>query len=113
MRAVRAYVEGTLIVAGLILLFIAQDRTLGADGLARYVALRELLEQGTLSDTIYSLIGPLFAVPLLILGNLAGDVESWLRAYNIVIFALGILLTWLMLRDLMDRDLLRKFLLLL
>lgn len=113
MRAVRAYVEGTLVVLGWVLLFLAQDRRLGADGLARYEALRQLLEKGEMPDTIYSLIGPLFAIPLWMLGNLAGDVEAWLKAYNIVIFGLGLLVTWLMLRNLMDRDLLRKFLLLL
>ncbi len=113
MRAVKAYVEGALIVAGWLVLFLAQDRTLGADGLARYQALRQLLETGTMPTTIYSLIGPLFALPLWMLGNLAGDVEDWLRAYNIVIFGLGLLITWLMLRDKMNRDLLRKFLLLL
>jgi hypothetical protein len=113
MRAVRAYVEGALVVAGWLVLFLAQDRRLGADGLARYEALRQLLEQRTMPDTIYSMIGPLFAIPLWMLGNLAGDVEGWLRAYNVVIFGLGLLITWLMLRDRMDRDLLRGFLLLL
>ena len=113
MRAVKAYVEGVLIIAGWLVLYLAQDRTLGADGLARYQALRQLLEQHQMPDTIYSLIGPLFATPLWMLGNVAGDVEGWLRAYNVVIFGLGLLITWLMLRDRMDRDLLRRFLLLL
>jgi hypothetical protein len=112
-RVVRAYVEGALIVLGWLLLVVTQDRRLGADGLARYEALRQLLEKGELPDTIYSLIGPLFATPLWVPGNLAGDVEGWLRAYNVIIFGLGLLITWLMLRNLMDRDLLRKFLLLL
>jgi hypothetical protein len=98
-----------LIIAGWLVLYLAQDRTLGADGLARYQALRQLLEQHQMPDTIYSLIGPLFATPLWMLGNVAGDVEGWLRAYNVVIFGLGLLITWLMLRDRMDRDLLRSF----
>ncbi len=115
MRAasVRAGVEGSLIVIGLMLLAIVQDQRLGADGLARYDALRMLLEQHQLSDTIYSMIGPLFAAPVWMLGVLAGDVDIWLRHYNLIIFALGIGFMFWLLRDLMDRDLLRRFLLLL
>ncbi|WP_203914401.1 hypothetical protein [Rhizocola hellebori] len=115
MRAasVRPGIEGSLIVIGLVLLTVAQDQRLGADGLARYDALRMLLEQGQLSDTIYSMIGPLFAAPVWLFGALAGDVDIWLRHYNVIIFALGIGVTYWLLRDLMDRDLLRRFLLLL
>lgn len=115
MRAgtVRAVIEGWLIMVGLLLLIIAQDQLLGADGLARYEALRQLLERGEMPETIYSMIGPLFATPVWMIGNIAGDVQIWLQHYNVIIFALGIGLTWWMLRDLMDRDLLRRFLLLL
>src|SRR5215218_8589573 len=99
MRAasVRPGIEGSLIVIGLVLLTIAQDQRLGADGLARYDALRMLLEQGQLSDTIYSMIGPIFAAPVWLFGALAGDVDIWLRHYNVIIFALGIGLTYWML----------------
>ena len=107
-----AGIEGALIVVGLVLLAVGQHHQITSDGRARFEALTELLDTGRLSDNQYSLIGPLVATPLWILGRLAGHVEAWLSYYNLAVFAIGLATMWLLLRDRMDRTLLRRFLLL-
>jgi hypothetical protein len=108
-----AAVETALILAGLVLLAIGQRHQITSDGRARYDALTQLFHTGVLSDNQYSLIGPLFATPLLLLGEAADNIEGYLRQYNLVVFVLGLAATYALLRDRIDRTLLRRFLLLL
>jgi hypothetical protein len=108
-----AWVDTVLIVAGVAGMAVHPHK-ITSDGRARYDALTQLLSTGTLSDNQYSLIGPLFATPLWLLAKLFGaDPATWLKQYNIVLFALGLLATYLLLRDRVDTTLLRRFLLLL
>ncbi|WP_117211614.1 hypothetical protein [Allorhizocola rhizosphaerae] len=106
MRPWKAPVETALILLGLFLLAFGQQQQLGGDGLARWNALLQLWQRGEVADTIYSMIGPLFATPLYLLGL------GVLQYYNIILFALSIGALYLLLRKHIDRSLLRTFLLL-
>ncbi len=107
-----AGVETALILVGVVLLAAGQHHQITSDGRARFEALGQLLDHGRLSANQYSLIGPLFATPLWIAGRLAGHLEGWLSQYNMVVFALGLATMYALLRNRMDRVLLRRFLLL-
>lgn len=108
-----AVVENALIVAGLLLLAFGQQHQVIGDGLARYQALVELMEQRHLSEMPYSLIGPIFAAPLWAIGQLRGDPQGWTVYYNALLFTLALGALHLLLRDRMDPRLLRRFLLIL
>lgn len=108
-----AAVENALIFAGLALLAFGQQHQIIGDGLARYQALVELMQQRHLSEMPYSLIGPIFAAPLWAIGQLRGDPQGWTVQYNALLFVLALGALHLLLRDRMDPHLLRRFLLLL
>ncbi len=107
MRSPKAAAETGLILIGLFLLAFGQQQQLGGDGLARWEALLLLWQRGEVSDTIYSMIGPIFATPLYFLGL------EVLQYYNVILFALSIGALYLLLRKHVDPDMLRRFLLLL
>lgn len=108
-----ARLEIGLTVAGLIAIAVLRPHGLWGDGGARYLDLTELLTTGEAPDGKYSLIGPLFSAPLWLAGQLWGVREAWVAHYNGVVFALGLLAFYWMLRDRMPREVLRTFLLLL
>ncbi|ROT31608.1 hypothetical protein [Micromonospora sp. HM5-17] len=108
---VAALVESTLIGIGLALLAVTPRPAMMGDGLARYQALLQLLDQRQWSQVPYSLIGPLFAAPLEWLGRWLGDPRHVVAQYNLVLFVLGLAALHGLLRDRMDAALLRRFLL--
>ena len=61
----------------------------------------------------YSLIGPFFSIPLLVIGRQLGHPEEWICFYNLTLFSLCLLLSYFLLRNHIDRALLRKFFLVL
>lgn len=107
-----AVVETALIVIGVVLLAFGQQQQLGGDGLARWEAVRLLFEHGQVSDTIYSLIGPVFSLPLWAIGTAVGALDPVLRYYNVVLFALSLVALYLLMRRLVEGELVRRFLLL-
>ena len=109
----RAWVETSLIVLGVLAQFFLLPHILDADGKTRYQALDALLRNDVLLDNKYSLIGPLFAAPLWLLGALFGDTAWWVERFNTIFLGAGLLTLYLLLRNRMDRRLLRAFLLLL
>jgi hypothetical protein len=108
-----AWVETSLIVLGLLAQFFLLPHILDADGKTRFQALDALLRNNVLLDNKYSLIGPLFAAPLWVLGALIGDTAWWVARFNTIFLGAGLLTLYLLLRNRMDRRLLRAFLLLL
>ncbi|HZM82012.1 MAG TPA: hypothetical protein VFC19_40345 [Candidatus Limnocylindrales bacterium] len=107
-----AVVETALIVIGVVLLAFGQEQQLGGDGLARWEAVRLLFEHGQVSDTIYSLIGPVFSLPLWAIGTLVGALDPVLRYYNVTLFALSLVVLYFLMRRWVEGELLRRFLLL-
>ncbi len=110
---VRPLIEMGLIVAGLLAQFFLLYHGIWGDGTRRFVAISRLMENGTILADKYSMIGPLFSVPLWLLGQVIETSSWWSARYNVVVFAIGLLATYLILRNRVDRSLVRKFLLLL
>lgn len=107
-----AWLDTALILAGLGL-YLALPRTVASDGEVRYGVLSGLVDHGRIPAEPYSLVTPLLASPLYGLGKLAGAAMAVTYRYNGLLLAAGLLAGWLLLRDLVDRDLLRTLLLLL
>jgi hypothetical protein len=106
-------VEIGLIVIGLVVNLTLAPHNLGGDGRVRFHALSLLLQQGTLDNSKYSLIGPLFSAPFWFLGTIWQNSVWWASRFNVFVFAIGLLAMYWLLRDRIDRKLLHAFLLLL
>ena len=107
-------------IALLIVAALANDLLLPpqmfSDGLDRYHELDQFLRTGALTTSRYSLIGPIFAAPLWWLGDRLGGAAGALREtqrYNGIVFGLGVIILYLILRRYVEGRLLRAFLLLL
>ena len=112
---ISAAIETSLIIVGMLYIFLLLPRDTGGDGWARYQDLLTLISHHTLyaPNSRYSLIGPIFALPLLLIGGYFGHSYDWILVYNQIVFICGLLITYLLLKDRIDRGLLRKFFLLL
>lgn len=113
--SVSAAIEVSLIIVGLLYIFLLLPRDTGGDGWARYQDLLTVINQHTLyaPESRYSLIGPSFALPLLLVGAHFGHSYDWILVYNEIVFICGLLVTYFLLKDHIDRGLLRIFFLLL
>ncbi|GLV58058.1 hypothetical protein KDH_48920 [Dictyobacter sp. S3.2.2.5] len=105
--------EVALIALGLLAnFFLLQHVMWWPDAGFRFNALSELLTQGKMPDTKYSLVGPLFSIPLWALDT-ANQTYWWTTRYNVFVLGAGLLAIYWLLKDRVDRGLLRKFFLLL
>ncbi|MEU8079605.1 hypothetical protein AB0B31_29690 [Catellatospora citrea] len=105
-------VEWTLFWIGMVSLVFANHKVTW-DARRRFDALDQLLSGEGLSEDRYSLVGPLFATPMWLAGQVVGPADGWLAYFNLVVFALGLLALHLLLRGRVDAGLRRRFLLLL
>jgi hypothetical protein len=106
-------IETGLILAGvLVLLFMLPHRVTG-DGYFRFRAVTQLLTRGGVSSLPYSFVGPIFSIPLWLLGKWYKSPEWWCARYNFIVFAIGLFLIWRILRKHLNRSILRKFLIIL
>ena len=108
-----ATIETGLIVVGVLAIFFLLPREMKKDGMDRYQALITLLVTHKVPDIKYSLVGPFFALPLVWIGRKLGDPVSWTLVYNQILFASSLLISYLLLKNHINRALLRKFYLLL
>lgn len=104
---VRRDVELTLIDIGLVLFFFFLPHDLESDGLARFTALNDLLRHGRVWDMGYSFVGPLCSAPLYLIGTIVLTPEWWCARFNMMVFAGGLFAVYRLLRDDVDRGLLR------
>ena len=111
----QAAIETGLIIVGLLFVALLLPRQLGGDGTFRYNDLVSLLSTHNLYQphSRYSLIGPLFSSPLLWIGIQLRDPLEWANVYNLLLFSLCLLVSYCLLRNHVDRALLRKFFLML
>jgi hypothetical protein len=110
---IRPAVETALIVAGLAIMLLLRRHPILGDGQVRLDELTLLLQHGTLASGKYSLIGPAFATPLWLLGQVVHKPEWGVDQFNWLVFVLGIAAMYWLLKDHVDRGLLRTFFLLL
>lgn len=87
--------------------------TLESDGLVRLGSLNHLLSTGRPDDARYSLIGPLFAAPLWLLGQSVGHVDEAVWAFNRVVVLTAVPLMLVALRPVLPAGERRRFLLVL
>ncbi|HWS83047.1 MAG TPA: hypothetical protein VN207_02175 [Ktedonobacteraceae bacterium] len=113
--ALQGSLETGLIVVGLLLVALLLPRDTGGDGALRYQDILRIFSKHTLyePESRYSLIGPAFSIPLLFLGRKLGDPGQWICLYNLTLFSLFLLVSYFLLRNHVDRSLLRKFFLVL
>lgn len=109
----RAAFETALIVLGLLMQLTFYFHGATSDGLGRFGELSQLLDKGMLSRGKYSLIGPIFSTPLYLLGGFYHSPYWAISYYNAAVFAIGLLVLYLLLKDFVDHSFLRIFLLLL
>jgi hypothetical protein len=110
--SVRVVIETASIIIGMLINLLLIPRHLSSDAVHRFQALNQLLSAHTLSTVPYSLVGPLFATPLWLLGKLYKTPQWWIQYYNWLLLALGLVVFYVLLRNRIDRSILRTFLLL-
>jgi len=111
--SVRAILETGMILAGVVATLFLLPRRGFYDGDVRFNAMANLIEHGSISNMSYSIVGPAFSLPLLLLGKLYKSLFWWSGKYNKLVFFAGLLFIYLLLKDRVDRGLVRKFLLVL
>ena len=68
-----------LALLGMVIVFHFTDHHIdSSDSVARFEAIKLLMEDGKLSDMGYSIIGPLFSAPLWLIGKYIKTPEWWL-----------------------------------
>ena len=97
MRGRDAVLEGGLIVAGFVVWFFFLPHALVGDDGQRFKDIEQLLHHGTLSDSKYSLVMPLFSVPVLALGKVVESPAWWAARFNVILVAAGVAVAcWLL-----------------
>jgi len=102
-----------LLALGLLLLFFILPHGIEGDGRLRFVALQGWLAGHGIPDTKFPLVGSIPSIPLMLLGRLGGSTEWWASRYNVIVYAAGLGLLYLLLRGRLSNDILAAFLLLL
>ena len=102
-----------LIFAGLAILLFVSPHSIFGDGALRFKALSQLLAEGTISKTGYSMFGPIFSTPLWFLGKFIKSPAWWCSLYNFFVFSVGLFIIYRICRKKVDAELLRKFILIL
>lgn len=82
------------------------------DGNVRLRAVTDLVQHGEVSHMSYSMVGPMFSIPLWFIDQ-ANRSSWWQGRYNIFLLAAVLLITYVVLRKRTDAALLRKFFLIL
>ena len=105
----RALAERSLIDVGLVLLFIVLPHSLSGDAYVRFQALSELIEQGKISNMTFAFAGPLCSTPLYLLGKALFTPAWWIARFNVIVVAIGLIAADRVMRDDVDRGLIRAF----
>lgn len=107
----RAVFELALLAIGVALLWGVLPHRVHGDGYVRYVALSDLLLRGRASPMRYSFVQPLFASPVWALGLIWKGSGWWCARFNVVAFAVGLLVCHRLLRPHVETSVGRRFLL--
>jgi hypothetical protein len=105
---------------GLLLLFIGLIAgifilpfQIKGDAIARYGFMDTLVHQHQITPMRYSMVGPLFSLPLWLISSFFSDPGAVIARYNFFLFAIFLLILYLWLRNWFDQKFLLAFLLLL
>jgi len=108
-----AAVERALLLVGFLVLFALLPHGLAGDDFTRFADIEQLLHHGSLSNSRYSILMPLISAPVLLVGEIVRSPEWWAARFNVIVVAAGALVVFRLLRDHVDRRVLRQALLLL
>ena len=100
-------------MAGFLIVFLVVGHQVIGDGIYRFRDIQNLLYDGHLTDSSFSLVMPLASAPFLLLGHLVESQEWWAARFNVIVVAAGALTAWRLLRGRSDPALLRRTLLML
>jgi len=103
----QAVLETALIVAGFVVLFFCMPHQIRGDDLKRLHDIQELLRYGKLDNSQYSIVMPLFSVPILLLGNVVESQKWWAGHVNVIFVAIGVTVAYFLLRRRYDPRLFR------
>jgi hypothetical protein len=106
-------VEGGLLVVGFVVLFALLPHQLMGDDFTRFDDVERLIHDGDLSDSRFSLVMPLFSLPVLLVGEVVRTPEWWAARFNVILVAVAAALILFLLRDRGDLRQLRRVLLIL
>jgi hypothetical protein len=106
-------VEGGLLAAGFLIVFLVVEHRVLGDGITRFRDIQNLLYNGHLTNSTYSLVMPLASAPFLLLGHLVESQEWWAARFNVIVVGAGALAASRLLRGRGDAALLRRTLLML
>lgn len=106
-------VEGGLLVVGFVVLFVLLPHQLMGDDFTRFDDVERLIHHGELSDSRFSLVMPLFSLPVLLIGEAVRTPEWWAAHFNVIVVAIAAALVLLLLRGRGDLRQLRRVLLIL
>jgi hypothetical protein len=106
-------VEGGLLVVGFVVLFALLPHELMGDDFSRFHDIERLIHHGELSDSRFSLVMPLFSVPVLLIGEVVRTPEWWAAHFNVIVVAVASALILFVLRDRGDLRHVRRVLLIL
>ena len=105
----RAGFETALLVAGFALLAFVLPHGISGDDSVRFADVEQLIHHGHLTDSRYSLLGPLLSAPVLLLGEVIGTPQGWADHFNVILVAVAILAGYRLTRDRMEPALYRAF----
>src|SRR2546425_2584853 len=113
MTSPTARAEAALIDVGLALLFVVLPHGLFGDAMGRFEALRGFIEHRQLSPMASSFAQPLASVPFYLLGKVFLTPQWWCARFNTVLFGAGLVAARRLMRTTAEREVLRRFALLL
>ena len=100
-----------MLLVGFLVLFALLPHGLAGDDFTRFTDVEQLLHHGSLSDSRYSILMPLISAPVLLVGEIVRSPEWWAARFNVIVVAAGALVVFRLLRDRVDRRVLRQALL--
>jgi len=106
-------VEGGLLVVGFVVLFGLLPHQLMGDDFTRFNDVERLIHHGELSDSRFSLVMPVFSLPVLLVGEVVRTPEWWAARFNVILVGVAAALTLFLLRNRGDLRQLRRVLLIL
>src|SRR5262245_47784318 len=83
----RERLELLAVIAGVLLMSVALRFDIDGDGAARFGMMQALVDHHPLPAGKYSLVQPIAAAPLYILGNIVGQPLRLVQRFNLLVFA--------------------------
>jgi len=107
----KAVIEWGFIISGLVFLFLS-DRYSGGDSALRIDAVRSFINEGRILNIKYSLLMPIFSIPVYFIGSLFGKEELFLNQFNYIILVITLILSYRLLKEFFQVETLRIFIIL-